>query len=152
DAERRRSDIAHVVSEQPQRRQEDRYPLQRVELHAKDALEFGRTGDGRRGQAELAPRPRYAQAGVKVEQYRQERDECGVVPHGPAAPRLTLASPHLAREGGTCRAAIVASRPSRHNRPHTIGTSEPCRRRLTISPVRPSSSPARGAASAAPPR
>ena len=48
DAERCRNRIADINRKQPERRQEDRHPLQRIHLHAIDALEVRIARYGRR--------------------------------------------------------------------------------------------------------
>jgi CO/xanthine dehydrogenase FAD-binding subunit len=55
ETQHRRADVAHAVGEQPQKRQEDRHPFQRVHLHPEDAIEIGTTGHRRRPHTELPP-------------------------------------------------------------------------------------------------
>ena len=89
ETEHRRAPIADVIGEQPQERQEDRHPLQRVHLHAENAVEFGLAAHHhRRLQAEFQPGARHARARVKIKDYGEHRDQCGVVRHG--EPSLSL--------------------------------------------------------------
>jgi hypothetical protein len=80
-AQRRRSGIADVDREQPQRRQENRHPFQRVHVHAKHPLEVGITGGGRRLDAKGFTGHSNADTGVEVEQDSEAGDERGVKIH-----------------------------------------------------------------------
>ena len=76
-----RDAIADIDREQPQRRQEDRQPFQRVHLRAKHALEIRMARNGRQLDAEFAARPRHQNGRVEVDQDRQQGDERGEVIH-----------------------------------------------------------------------
>src|ERR1700688_2050378 len=71
----RGADIAHVIGEQPQQRQKNQQPFERVHLHAEDALEIGIAGNGRHRHAIFLARPRHAKNGEKIKQNGEYGDE-----------------------------------------------------------------------------
>src|SRR5215471_5598324 len=75
DADRGGDRVADIDREQPERRQEDRHPFQRVHLHAEHAFEVGMAGYRRQPDPIDNARPSHSDGSEEIEQDRETGDE-----------------------------------------------------------------------------